>query len=70
MPKLTCNNWECGVVVPVRSGAATQGSKAAENTSPDDRLDVFKGVVPIPMKCPGESYGDKKPWFYLQMIEQ
>lgn len=30
-----------------------------------DNLDMFNGVVPVPMKYPGELYGNKKPWFFM-----
>lgn len=74
MMKLTCNNWECGVLVPVRKAAATATSssqeKAGESIDSDvvssDKLDMFNGVVPVPMEHPGELYGDKKPWFFRQ----
>lgn len=71
--KLTCNNWECGVLVPVRKAAkiATSSSQESAGKSVDSEivtshnLDMFIGVVPVPMKYPGELYGDKKPWFFL-----
>lgn len=72
--KLTCSNWECGVLVPARKAAkiATSSSSyeiAGKSADPEivssDNLDMFTGVVPVPMKYPGELYGDKKPWFFL-----
>lgn len=71
--KLTCSNWECGVLVPVRKVAETATSSSKESTEKSDdseivtsdNLDIFNGVVPVPMEYPGELYGDKKPWFFL-----
>lgn len=73
--KLTCSNWECGVLVPIRKAAkmATSSSSSQEivgksddsETVLSDNLDMFNGVVPVPMKYPGELYGDKKPWFFM-----
>lgn len=54
--KLTCRNWECGVVLPV----PVHEGKAAG-------LDVFESVLPVPMVYPGRSYegnGDLEPWFF------
>ncbi|PFH59332.1 hypothetical protein XA68_12509 [Ophiocordyceps unilateralis] len=51
--KMSCRNWECGVVVPVGGAAA-----AAD-------LGVFQGTVPLPMKVPGRAYGpEEEPWFF------
>lgn len=71
--KLTCSNWECGVLVPVRQAAATATSSSKESAEKSvdsemvssDNLNIFNGVVPVPMEYPGELYGDKKPWFFL-----
>ncbi|KAF4582907.1 ubiquitin interaction domain-containing protein [Ophiocordyceps camponoti-floridani] len=55
--KMSCRNWECGVVVPV-GGAATATATAAD-------LGVFHGTVPLPMKLPGRAYGPaEEPWFF------
>jgi hypothetical protein len=53
--KLTCRNWECGVVVPVPVGKGKTG------------LDVFENVLPLPMVYPGASYEENselEPWFF------
>lgn len=53
--KLTCRNWECGVVVPVPVGKGKTG------------LDIFESVLPLPMVYPGASYeenSDLEPWFF------
>ena len=64
--KLNCRNWECGVLVPVRRRRRDQNEslKATENAVGDPGLvDVFQGVVPVPMEYPAEEYGGRKPWF-------
>ncbi|KAI9832074.1 MAG: hypothetical protein M1826_002402 [Phylliscum demangeonii] len=52
-PKMNCRNWECGVVIPVSSTAA----------GADVGMDVFSGLVPVPMRVPGRGYGSQLPWF-------
>ncbi|KAM3553251.1 hypothetical protein MY1884_006773 [Beauveria asiatica] len=53
--KMSCRNWECGVVVPVHG-------------NPGNGCDftIFSGVVPVPMLVPGRPYKDSdEPWFFL-----
>lgn len=57
LPKLNCRNWECGVIVPVRH-------ESGESKLED--LKQFEGIVPVPMECPGEIYGDRQPWYYSE----
>lgn len=61
--KMSCRNWECGVVLAVpESAAAGQGTSgnAAD-------LSMFAPTVPVPMKMPGREYGpNEEPWYYLQ----
>ena len=69
--KLNCRNWECGVIVPVRGrrgGQTTKDDKVRKGgstTADDERglVEVFQGVIPMPMQWPGEAYGDQEPWF-------
>lgn len=56
--KMSCRNWECGVVMAVHGGR-DQGSKANED------LGLFQGMIPVPMQVPGRAYRSKEePWFY------
>ncbi|KAL2134218.1 hypothetical protein VTI74DRAFT_723 [Chaetomium olivicolor] len=74
-PKLTCRNWECGVVVTVRDSASShthQGRRASPQAAVPG-LDVFEGSVPVPMEWPGEPFtgddgsnGSRTPWFYQE----
>ena len=60
-PKMTCRNWECGVVMPLPK---TESVKSNGTQAPD--MSIFDGVVPVPMEVPGREYGPKEePWFYL-----
>ncbi|PNY23492.1 Uncharacterized protein TCAP_06528 [Tolypocladium capitatum] len=55
--KMSCRNWECGVVVPLGM-ASKEGDGATD-------LRVFDGTVPVPMQVPGREYGpNDEPWFY------
>lgn len=57
-PKMTCRNWECGVLVKAGDEGGNGGSSSG--------LGVFDGVVPVPMQLPGlplAKEGDKAPWF-------
>ena len=63
MPKMSCRNWECGVVVQVpKTVAYGKKQNAAHST-----MEVFDGTVPIPMKTPGSPYGPSdEPWFFVR----
>ncbi|KGQ05169.1 hypothetical protein BBAD15_g9592 [Beauveria bassiana D1-5] len=53
--KMSCRNWECGVVVPVQG-----------NPGNGCDITIFSGVVPVPMMVPGRPYKDSdEPWFFL-----
>ncbi|KAI0166227.1 phospholipase D/nuclease [Xylariaceae sp. FL1272] len=56
-PKMTCRNWECGVIIPVDSSHGLHG------------LGGFGSNVPVPIVLPAEAYGKtatKTPWFFLE----
>jgi hypothetical protein len=76
-PKLNIRNWECGVVVPVLAPASNYDVEAEGKRKGVDRvsdktearppgMDVFDGVIPVPMVVPGEEYGRRRPWFYSE----
>ncbi|KAG6006059.1 hypothetical protein E4U21_007419 [Claviceps maximensis] len=60
---IVCRNWECGVVVPIRT--------APEQKSPTPTdMGIFTGTIPIPMKVPGRQYSPgEQPWFFLSRKE-
>ncbi|KAK4114100.1 phospholipase D/nuclease [Canariomyces notabilis] len=72
-PKLTCRNWECGVLVQACRTGSTQGQRDAhlgdERDADVTDLAVFRDCVPVVMEWPstGFSLGPdaaKSPWFY------
>ncbi|KUJ11780.1 phospholipase D/nuclease [Mollisia scopiformis] len=65
-PKLNCRNWECGVLLPVRGSTSARNPSDHENTRIPLGMEVFDGVVPVPMKTPGDAYGERKPWYFAQ----
>ncbi|KAM3498335.1 hypothetical protein MY11210_009680 [Beauveria gryllotalpidicola] len=53
--KMSCRNWECGVIVPVHG-----------NPGNGCEFTIFSPVVPVPMMVPGRPYKDSdEPWFFL-----
>lgn len=73
VPKLNCRNWECGVVVPMRSlqqdsggGSGSEIIQPLYSTDQHRSLQEFVGRIPIPMQYPGEEYGTRRPWFYSE----
>jgi hypothetical protein len=76
-PKLNIRNWECGVVVPVltherASNMEAEGKGKGVETGSDGSeagppgMDIFDGVIPVPMVVPGDEYGRKRPWFFSE----
>ncbi|KAK4123681.1 phospholipase D/nuclease [Parathielavia appendiculata] len=70
-PRLTCRNWECGVLVPVDCSPAQvpssihDGAAPASGVSPceqgrrdpeTDLTTLFRGRVPVPMEWPGRVF--------------
>ena len=75
--KLNARNWECGVVVPVvLKQQQEEGDEEEEEEEEEEResatvekgkgLQVFEGRVPVPMRWPGEEYGKRMPWFFME----
>lgn len=63
-PKLNCRNWECGVLLPHARFQAPDSSPGYPKSITG--LDIFKGLVPIPMQYPGDEYSSRRPWFYSE----
>ena len=77
-PKLTCRNWECGVVMQVEQGhvkarlppPSANDIKVTGCTG--NLVDVFQHSVPVPMQIPGvpflppseEGRSSGTPWFF------
>ncbi|KAK6434726.1 hypothetical protein LTR95_009087 [Oleoguttula sp. CCFEE 5521] len=60
--KVTCRNWECGVLIPVLTG------KEANTQRQDGLADmsVFDGVVKPPFMIPGVEYDGREPWYFQE----
>jgi hypothetical protein len=59
--KLTCRNWESGVIIPVPESQSVDKTP----TSADD-MSMFAGTVPVPMQVPGPEYqSSDQPWLYM-----
>ncbi|CZR59989.1 uncharacterized protein PAC_09884 [Phialocephala subalpina] len=65
-PKLNCRNWECGVLVSASGSTLTRKPSEGEEGGQSLGMEVFDGVVPVPMLTPGEPYGARKPWYFAQ----
>lgn len=70
-PKITCRNWECGVVMAANGppSASTVGETHAGGSH--DEYGLFDGRLPVPMQVPGIPYihphnssGTDLPWFH------
>ncbi len=66
--KLTCRNWECGVIMPAPiAGSSSQEERPAIGEQAR-MLDVFSGTVPIPVQVPAPKHGSDggvdRPWFF------
>ncbi|KAI9721142.1 MAG: hypothetical protein M1828_005248 [Chrysothrix sp. TS-e1954] len=58
--KLTCANWECGVVIRVKGEGDVSKAADGEKVLP---LEVFKDTLDIPFTCPSRRYEDDlRPW--------
>lgn len=69
-PKLTCRNWECGVLVSTAGvDDDDSDSRGSASEKPLNDLSVFLGRIPVPIKWPSEAYGrtgTKRPWLFLE----
>lgn len=68
-PRLTCRNWECGVILQVvdltiKAGSEQHSTREAKYKA-SLGMDVFVGHVPVPMQVPGSQYGPRRPWFFM-----
>ncbi|EFX00328.1 mitochondrial translation optimization protein [Grosmannia clavigera kw1407] len=70
-PRLTCRNWECGVLIPAvpRPEAERRANVPREGAG---MLGEFDKSVPVPMVLPGTEYGGKMgggnwPWFFTEV---
>jgi len=60
--KVTCRNWECGVLVSTNRSTPAQQTRFALSAA-------FEGIVPVPMAESANAYGASgtmDPWFYRE----
>lgn len=57
-PKLTCNNWECGVLISVPNPPANVLEESLDT--------VFQGVLDIPFVTQAKAYEGKTPWYFQE----
>lgn len=55
-PKIFCRNWECGVVLPLKSKRGIEERGAVPMTA-------FEGRIPVPMRTPAQR--NARPWFFM-----
>jgi hypothetical protein len=63
--KLSINNWEAGVVIPVPEEAFKE-LKVEDGEVPP--MTVFEKILEIPFQYPGEPYGSRKPWYFMEYL--
>lgn len=57
--KITCRNWECGVVLPADS--------YRDGHEQSSTWRIFDKIIPVPMELPGallSEKGPRAPWFF------
>ncbi|KAF7195681.1 Tyrosyl-DNA phosphodiesterase 1 [Pseudocercospora fuligena] len=75
--KITCRNWECGVILPVARNVKQEKVKdenGDEETDEEDEedekqligMDAFANVIDLPFEVPGEEYGGREPWYFTE----
>lgn len=64
LPKLTCRNWECGVVIPMKKAVSI--SKRMDGSSDQNSdirgISMSDGIIPVPMQLAGMRYRGRNPW--------
>ncbi|KAJ5545460.1 hypothetical protein N7535_006154 [Penicillium sp. DV-2018c] len=73
--KMNCRNWECGVVVPIitektddsvqQEGKGKEKEKEVTPTSNPLPVEVYKDVIPVPMKLPAIPLSQQRKPFFL-----
>lgn len=60
--KVTCRNWECGVLVSTNLSTSAQQTRSTLGAA-------FEKIVPVPMAESANAYGatgTTNPWFYQE----
>ena len=64
LPRLTCRNWECGMVIPMKKAVSVpKGIDGNINRNSDIRgMSMSDGIIPVPMQILGMRYRGRNPW--------
>lgn len=70
--RLNIKNWECGVIMPIKTNKPLSVINAESNSEHGvPTWKIFKEVVPLPCLLPGFegagslAYGASRPWFFM-----
>ncbi|EME85501.1 uncharacterized protein MYCFIDRAFT_133255 [Pseudocercospora fijiensis CIRAD86] len=69
--KITCRNWECGVILPVaRKVKDENGDEETDDEGEDEKalvsMNAFANVIDLPFEVPGEEYAGREPWYFME----
>ena len=69
LPRLTCRNWECGVVIPMKKALSVpKGIDGYIDRNSDIRgMSMSDGIIPVPMHILGMRYRGQNPWTQRQI---
>lgn len=64
LPRLTCRNWECGVIIPLKKAVSVpKGMDGNIAQTGDVRgISMSGGIIPVPMHILGMRYKGRNPW--------
>ena len=63
--KMSCRNWECGVVIPVPADRLAGGEGGADKDGLPG-MGVFDGILDLPFVYPAEGYDGRQPWYFME----
>ena len=71
LPRLTCRNWECGVVIPMKKAVSVPKGMDRDIDQPGEMrgLSMSGGIIPVPMQILGMRYRGRNPWSQLRSAE-
>lgn len=74
--KITCRNWECGVLLPVARQKVKEEVEGEDSETEDSdeepeqaemvEMAAFKGVIDLPFQYPGDVYNGREPWYFKE----
>lgn len=72
--KITCRNWECGVLLPVAREKVKQEVEGEDSETEDSDeeqaemvgMNAFNGIIDLPFHYPGDVYNGREPWYFKE----